>query len=66
MFDFDGRLSDPDIAIISASMSQNTVVALDDFEGIEKGVLHALSLKETIFRDHILILPPNGTGLRLW
>lgn len=39
-FFFDGRIKDPDVALILHLSTSNTVYAFDDYEGEEKGVIN--------------------------
>ena len=42
-------------------MSPNCVFVLDDFEGVEKGVVNAIMLRN-VFRGTLLIEPPVDNG----
>ena len=42
-------------------MSPNCVFVLDDFEGVEKGVVNAIMLRN-VFRGTMLIEPPVDNG----
>jgi hypothetical protein len=53
----DGRISKADIDILGRINLNNTVILLDDFEGIEKGVVNALMLNTLLARSHVLIYP---------
>lgn len=49
LFDFcflDGRVTDEDLLLLDKVIDQNTVIALDDFEGMEKGVANLFKLRE--------------------
>lgn len=60
LFHFDGRLATEDLEMVAALAHDRTVIALDDFEGIEKGVVNAMLLKRTPkFANHFLIAPPG-------
>ena len=41
--------------------SQNCIFVLDDFEGVEKGVVNAIMLRN-VFRNMLLIEPPVDWG----
>ncbi|MBS0331279.1 MAG: class I SAM-dependent methyltransferase [Proteobacteria bacterium] len=63
-FDFvflDGRLQPADLEALDPRITPGTVIALDDFEGVEKGVsnLMLLSRLEKL-RSHILMYPPSA------
>jgi predicted O-methyltransferase YrrM len=61
----DGRLSKEDLPLIQAIAHQRTIVALDDFEGIEKGVANAMLLTSAAhFKNHLLIYPTDEITLR--
>ena len=53
----DGRISQEDCNLLSQLVSQNCVFVLDDFEGVEKGVVNAIMLRN-VFRNMLLIEPP--------
>lgn len=58
----DGRLSSDDLKFLSKGLlTKKTVLALDDFEGVEKGVVNAQFLlgSTSIGDSHILIYPPT-------
>ena len=46
----DGRVSNEDCNILSEVMSDRCVLVLDDFEGVEKGVVNAMMLRNA-FRE---------------
>lgn len=58
----DGRLQPSDLAALDQRITGDTVFALDDFEGAEKGVsnLMILSRLEKL-KGHLLIYPPPQT-----
>jgi hypothetical protein len=61
----DGRLSNEDLGIIKFFTHSNTIVVLDDFEGVEKGVANThLLLNNPQFKNHFLLYPPEITSLR--
>jgi hypothetical protein len=54
----DGRLADEDSSLLSQFCTPDTVVALDDFEGMEKGVVNLMSLRrQPLFSRHVCIYP---------
>ena len=59
LFFIDGRISEADRLLMEKLSHSKTVIVLDDFEGIEKGVTNAMLLGTP---DHILIYPrvPDG------
>jgi len=56
----DGRLQDEDLPLLDSLIGKDVIIALDDFEGMEKGVanLMKLSTMEKL-RGHVLIHPPS-------
>ena len=52
----DGRISNDDCKILSEVMSDTCVLVLDDFEGVEKGTVNAMMLRNN-FRAMFLISP---------
>lgn len=59
MYHFDGRISDEDLLIIGELGVHDALILLDDFEGIEKGVINYLNLnKIKIAQSHFLVYPP--------
>jgi predicted O-methyltransferase YrrM len=67
MIDFvhvDGRLSVEDLPLLEQIINDDTVLALDDFEGIEKGVANYSLLRgRPKFAKHMLIYPPTPSTL---
>jgi len=67
-FDFvhlDGRVQREDIQHIRSLVHENAVIALDDFEGIEKGVANLMLFRENqIFPGHAVIYPCEKKSLR--
>lgn len=60
----DGRLSPQDVDILSRLVTERAVVALDDFEGMEKGVANLMLLRaHKAFARHVLVHPPGPTVL---
>lgn len=62
-FDFafiDGRLSDSDISLMLNLLSDDAIIALDDFEGTEKGVANLFKLRShNRFKKLFLVPPPS-------
>ena len=52
----DGRASVKDCEILSQILTKDSIVVLDDFEGVEKGVSNGL-LFRSLLKSHILIQP---------
>jgi predicted O-methyltransferase YrrM len=52
----DGRISNDDCKILSEVMSDTCVLVLDDFEGVEKGIVNAMMLRNN-FRAMFLVSP---------
>ena len=66
-FDFifvDGRLSGDDFSILPKVMSDSCIILLDDFEGVEKGVVNAMMLRN-VFKGFMLIEPPIEKDAKL-
>jgi len=64
LFHLDGRLQTPDLELVAKAASSDAAFALDDFEGIEKGVVNALLLKNIPrFAGYFLIEPPAPEAL---
>jgi predicted O-methyltransferase YrrM len=60
----DGRLSPQDVDILSRLLSAHAVLALDDFEGTEKGVANVMLLRaHKAFGRHVLVHPPGPAVL---
>ena len=53
----DGRLSQEDIEPLNKIITDQTVFVLDDFEGVEKGVVNAMMLESA---SRVLIYPREG------
>jgi predicted O-methyltransferase YrrM len=59
LFHLDGRLAPADPDLMARLAHPGTIIALDDFEGIEKGVANAVQLRQSAaFAGHVLIHPP--------
>jgi hypothetical protein len=60
----DGRLQQEDFKFLNEILGSDSVIILDDFEGIEKGVSNAAALMNSLHRTHNLIYPPEHDLLR--
>lgn len=61
----DGRLNDRDCELLPRLLDEQAVVVLDDFEGVEKGVVNATLLRRyPLFGNHFLVYPPTEAFLR--
>ena len=60
----DGRLQQDDFQYLSKLLHDNSIILLDDFEGVEKGVSNAFALMNSLQRTHNLIYPPERDTLR--
>ncbi len=56
LFLFDGRIAPEDLDLIEQLATPQSVFILDDFEGVEKGVVNALHLREK-FKNYLLLAP---------
>jgi len=55
----DGRLRDGDIPLLGKMCGEDVIVILDDFEGLEKGVINYQAIRAAGWlRHHLLIYPP--------
>lgn len=62
---FDGRLTEEDLVLLSKLISNKTIIALDDFEGMEKGVINLIFLRRIPqLAKYILIYPPTEDALK--
>ncbi len=65
MVHFDGRLQKSDYDLLNGLRSPDMIFALDDFEGMEKGVINYINMKKTKLLDsYQLVLPPSPLLLR--
>ncbi len=56
----DGRLKQPDLQLLDPLITQDTFFILDDFEGMEKGVINLTQLMGMEkLRHHFLLFPPS-------
>lgn len=61
----DGRLGREDIALMDRLAAPDALIALDDFEGTEKGVANLFNIRAAkAFGKHLLIYPPGEALLR--
>jgi len=64
MLHLDGRLSTRDIELIEQIADPKAILAIDDFEGVEKGVANLSLLRgRGFFGQHILVYPMTGRVL---
>ena len=56
LFFLDGRLQDADLNLLQSVAHNKTVFLLDDFEGLEKGIINAIKLRD-LYPNLILIRP---------
>ena len=55
---FDGRILKEDLEIFQKLVNENTIIVLDDFEGVEKGVINLLTLRNIPqLKSHFLVYP---------
>lgn len=60
----DGRLQQEDFRYLSDILHAKSIIFLDDFEGVEKGVANASVLMNSLQKTHNLIYPPERDFLR--
>jgi predicted O-methyltransferase YrrM len=60
----DGRLQKEDLQYLGTILHSNSIILLDDFEGVEKGALNASLLMNSLQQTHSLVYPPNTELLR--
>lgn len=64
VYDFlflDGRVVDEDLINMDRLITDKSIIVLDDFEGIEKGVINLTYLKKLRkFQNHQLVYPPDS------
>jgi hypothetical protein len=63
-FMIDGRLSDMDVSLMSELSGEQFVIFLDDFEGVEKGVINCLSISKLFGSELQLFYPPSTALLK--
>jgi len=62
---FDGRISDEELGILDNLISQRTIIILDDFEGMEKGIINLTKLRKVNkLNNHFQINPPTDEFLK--
>lgn len=62
----DGRIESRDVALLQSLLACCAVVAIDDFEGVEKGVANYIAVRRSEFwNTHTLIYPCSSTMLQL-
>lgn len=60
----DGRLKKSDLQLLDPLITEETLFALDDFEGMEKGVINLTQLRTMDkLKNHFLIYPPSAEWL---
>ena len=65
-FDFafiDGRVTDVDIARMAELLDEDAIVALDDFEGTEKGVANLFNLRSHPRFQQLFLVPPPSPAM---
>ena len=61
----DGRISDEELELLENLISQKTIIILDDFEGMEKGVMNLTKLRKLQkLNNHFQINPPTEEFLK--
>lgn len=58
LFLLDGRISKEELDLVEKLLTPQSVFIIDDFEGIEKGVVNALYLRER-FSELLLLIPDS-------
>lgn len=65
MLHFDGRLQQSDLELLIKLCSENAIFVLDDYEGTEKGVANAFTLRSIPrFKDYLTVYPPSSELLK--
>jgi hypothetical protein len=64
LYYFDGRLGDQDLTLIGRMNFLNSVIVLDDFEGIEKGVQNASLIESMYPQIFVTVYPPEADLLK--
>jgi predicted O-methyltransferase YrrM len=60
----DGRLGDQDVDLIDILAADDAIIALDDFEGVEKGVANYTKIRDSsLLATHTLIYPCDTASL---
>jgi predicted O-methyltransferase YrrM len=61
----DGRLTKDDLALMTQLAAPDALIALDDFEGMEKGVANLFNVRAVkAFPGHFALYPPSERVLR--
>jgi hypothetical protein len=60
----DGRLQQEDFPYLTKILHAKSIILLDDFEGVEKGVVNASALMKSLQPTHNLLYPPDTSVLR--
>ena len=58
LFFLDGRLQDADLNLLPSMTHTKTVFVLDDFEGLEKGIINGIKLRDIY--PNLILIRPNG------
>jgi hypothetical protein len=65
MVNIDGRVPAEDVDNFVSLLEEDTVICLDDFEGIEKGVInHKTFIDSDKFKNYALIYPPQESFIK--
>lgn len=60
----DGRITDEDVGRLADLLDPMAILALDDFEGMEKGVINLIKLRnDPRFKNHFLVYPASRRTL---
>ncbi len=63
----DGRILTEDLSLLPLLVNESTIVAVDDFEGIEKGVENLMVMRANqMFEKHYCIYPCSDALLRTY
>ncbi len=63
-FHIDGRVGDQDLILMDKLSTADAIIALDDFEGVEKGVANYMMFRgSSIFTTHTLIYPCETSAI---
>jgi len=55
---FDGRIQPADLPLLARILDKNSVIALDDYAGVEKGVANIFMLRSSgLYNSHVIIPP---------
>ena len=65
MVNIDGRIPPEDVDDFASLLEEDAVICLDDFEGIEKGVInHKTFVDSNKFNNYTLIYPPHESLIK--